>query len=117
MFTPNARIRVYVCREATSMQKSFAGLQGMVRCILEHDPLSGHLFCFFNRRCNYVKALWWDVSGFCIWAKKLSRGTFAVPSAAEITLSELQRVLDGIDFKVVRQRRRFFYFPEANCEK
>ncbi len=105
MFSASARVRVYVCREPTDMRKSFAGLQGMVRGVLERDPLSGHLFCFFNRRENYAKVLWWDVSGYCIWAKKLSRGTFSRPSIEELTLSELQQILDGIDLGAKRKRR------------
>ena len=90
-----SRVRVYVCREATDMRCSFRGLSGKVRSVLKEDPLSGHLFCFMNRRKNYVKLLYWDRSGYCIWSKKLTRGTFYLPSMTEITIDNLSQILSG----------------------
>ena len=73
MFSPSARVRVYVCQEAVDMRKSFSGLSGVVRQLLRKDPLSGHAFLFLNRRRNYVKVLWWDETGYCIYGKRLAR--------------------------------------------
>ena len=111
MLAPSSRIRVYVCREATDMRCSFNGLSGLVRGKLEQDPLSGHLFCFFNRRRNYVKVLYWDTSGYCIWAKRLVRGTFTVPQSEQIRVADLQSVLDGIDLKVTKRKERYSFIP------
>jgi len=33
----------------------------------DQDPLSGHLFLFFNRKGDRIKILFWDADGFCIW--------------------------------------------------
>jgi len=112
VLNPSSRIRVYVCREATDMRCSFNGLCGLVRGKLRQDPLSGHLFCFFNRRRNYVKVLYWDTSGYCIWAKRLVRGTFAVPSVEEIRAADLHSVLDGIDLKAAKRKKHFSFIPE-----
>ncbi len=111
MLSPSSRLRVYVCREAVDMRCSFNGLCGLVRGKLQQDPLSGHLFCFFNRRRNYVKILFWDTSGYCIWAKRLIRGTFSVPSLEEICVADLQSVLAGIDLKVAKRRKHFSFIP------
>ncbi|MBU1947534.1 MAG: transposase, partial [Candidatus Eisenbacteria bacterium] len=35
---------------------------------LSEDPLSGSLYMFINRRGNYVKAVYWDRTGFCLFA-------------------------------------------------
>jgi len=103
--------RIFVCTKATNMRCSFSGLTSQVKHVIEQDPLSGHLFVFFNRRADYVKALYWDDSGFCIWSKRLEVGTFEVPKSKdnklEITPSKLKLILDGISLKSVRQRKRF----------
>ena len=93
------------------MRCSFNGLSGLVRNVLHEDPLSGHLFCFFNRRRNYIKILYWDTSGYCIWAKRLVRGTFCVPRLEQITMSELHSALDGIELDAIKRKKRFSFVP------
>lgn len=72
-------VRIFVCLAPTDLRRSFDGLAGMVAGVLSEDPLSGHLFVFRNRRADLIKILYWDRSGYCIWAKRLERGTFRFP--------------------------------------
>ena len=58
--------RILAYTEAVDMRKSFAGLTGAERTIVDKDPLSGHAFCFFNRPRNYLKVLFWDGNGYCV---------------------------------------------------
>ena len=51
------------------MRKSFDGLIGLVQGTLREDVLSGSLFVFFNRRATIVKLVFWDRTGFCVFAK------------------------------------------------
>ncbi|XXG32170.1 MAG: IS66 family insertion sequence element accessory protein TnpB [Ferrovum myxofaciens] len=51
-------------------------LYALARNEMKQDPLSGHLFCFINRRANQIKVLYWDRSGFCLWSKRLEQGRF-----------------------------------------
>ncbi len=74
MFFPESRVRVFVHGRPVDMRKSFTGLIALTKHALKQDPLSGHLFVFVNRRGDYLKALYWDRSGFCLWAKRLERG-------------------------------------------
>ncbi len=48
------------------MRRSFDGLSGLVSEVIKEDPMSGHLFVFFNKRKNLSKTLWWDRSGYLL---------------------------------------------------
>jgi transposase len=101
-------VQVYIAREPVDIRKSYDGLSGCVEQILQADPLSGHLFVFFNRRRNQVKILVWDRTGFCIYCKRLEQGSFTLPPADMITdFARLLLVFEGIDLSGSRQRRRF----------
>lgn len=104
-------VRVFICREPVDMRKSFNGLTGCVEQLLRSDPLSGHLYAFFNRKGSMVKILVWDRTGFCIYAKRLEQGRFsyqsACPGTHEIDFARLLLVLEGIDLAGSRRRKRF----------
>jgi transposase len=96
------------------MRKSFDGLAAATREIVGQDPMSGHLFAFFNRRADIVKVLFWDRAGFCVLAKRLERGRFHLPRPAaggaaslEIEAAELALILEGIDLRGARRRPRW----------
>ena len=112
MLIPSSRVRVFVCMSSIDMRKSFTGLSGVVRSILNADPLNGHVFVFFNSRRNYVKLLWWDRTGYCIVAKKLTRGTYASISKGTITIAELLQVLEGVELVDRKKSRLYEYFPD-----
>lgn len=105
-------VRVFIARDATDMRKSFDGLANETRRVIEKDPLSGHLFVFFNRRRTLVKVLYWDRNGYCVVAKRLERGTFHLPRATEhgvieVEAAELALILEGIDLDSARRRPRW----------
>jgi transposase len=84
-------------------------LLSLVQNVLEEDPLSDTLFVFFNRRGNYLKALYWDRSGYCIWAKRLERGSFIsnwrFAKSREMDCTELKLLLEGVEEK--RRKMRY----------
>ena len=101
-------VQVYIAQEPVDMRKSYDGLSGCVEQILHADPLSGHMFVFFNRRRNQVKILVWDRTGYCIYCKRLELGRFTLPSGETVTdFARLLLVLEGIDLSEARQRKRF----------
>jgi transposase len=101
------------------MRKSFDGLQGMVQECLGQDPLSGHLFLFFNRRRDRIKILFFERDGLVIWYKRLEAGTFQRLDTAlrtdrtsgqagiELTATELALLLSGVDLATARHRKRY----------
>ena len=112
-----ASVRIYVALGATDMRKSFDGLSGVVQDVLSLDPFSGHVFAFCNRRRTLLKMLLWDRSGFFLFAKRLEQGTYAWPEhdgdgdSLRVTMKELMCVLEGIDLRDARMRKRMKRLP------
>ena len=67
----------------TDMRKQFNGLSALAERVLKQDPFSGHLFVFRGRRGDLVKIVWWDGQGACMFSKRLEKGRFVWPSAAD----------------------------------
>ena len=108
-----ASVRIFLCLEPADMRRSFDGLSGMVRSILEQSPTCGHLFVFRNRRRDRLKVLWWDRDGLAIFYKRLERGTFQMLTTTndaegiELDYSQLVNLLDGLDLRTGRRRNRY----------
>lgn len=117
MFFPEARIRVQVYGRPVDLRQSFDGLVALTRHALREDPLSGQLFVFFNRRSTLVKVLYWDRTGFCLWAKRLEAGRFipdwAKASTRETDWTGLKLLLEGIEPGRIRKRFRLPETPEV----
>ena len=107
------RVRVFLCTSRTDMRKGFDTLAVLVREGLGYDPLSGHLFLFIGRRRDRLKILYWDRDGYALWYKRLETGTFRMPVAkpdaasVELKASELAMLLEGIDLRSIKRRKRF----------
>ena len=56
MFGLGLATKIYVAIEAVDMRKGFEGLYGLVRDQLGADPLSGHLFLFFQSHAHAPKS-------------------------------------------------------------
>ncbi|MBL4836796.1 MAG: IS66 family insertion sequence element accessory protein TnpB, partial [Kordiimonadaceae bacterium] len=91
--------RIWLAAGVTDMRKGFNGLSMLVQKALREDPFSGHLFVFRGRRGDLCKIIWWDGQGACLFTKRLERGRFVWPLAADgkITLraSQLSMLLEG----------------------
>lgn len=111
MWLPDSNVRIWLYSQPTDMRKSFKGLSGLVRNVLEENPLSGALFVFVNRRRTHLKILYFDGSGYCIWMKRLEQGCFQSPvgegQSIELDRTTLTLILDGIDLNSVQKRKRF----------
>jgi transposase len=108
MFFPEGQIRVHLYGQPVDMRKSFDGLYALTRQGLGQDPLSGQLFVFINRRATQMKVLYWDRTGFCVWAKRLEQGRFVSDwrkvATREMDWTALKLLLEGIEERVVRKR-------------
>jgi|WetSurSiteA1Bulk_404760.scaffolds.fasta_scaffold115724_2 transposase len=114
MLTLPPSTRVFVAAQSVDMRRSFDGLALATRNLMGEEPLSGHLFTFFNRASTIVKILFWDRSGWCLYAKRLEKGTFKLPKdlaqgrrSFEVEAAELALILEGIDLHGARRRQRW----------
>lgn len=105
-------VRVFVATRPVDMRRGFDGLAALVSCVLERDPLVGHLFVFANRRADRIKVLWFDGNGFALYYKRLEIGRFhwlleedLLESSHEICAADLGLILQGIDLRGARRRR------------
>jgi len=119
MFFPEGQVRVHVYGRPVDMRKSFDGLHALTRQALGLDPLSGQLFVFINRRATQMKVLYWDRSGFCVWAKRLEAGRFVSDwrriETREMDWTGLKLLLEGIEPKVVRKRYQLMHRADTNA--
>jgi hypothetical protein len=62
-------VEIWCATTPTDLRRGPDGLSGLVRSQLHADPLSGHLFVFFNRKADRLKILYWAV-GYALshWA-------------------------------------------------
>jgi transposase len=95
--------RIWIVAGVTDMRRGFTGLAGMVQTALEENPFSGQVYIFRGRRGDLIKVLWYDDDGLCLFAKRLERGRFVWPQAANGTVSltraQLSMLLEGIDWR------------------
>lgn len=110
MFFPEQQVRVFLYGEPVDMRRSYDGLYAIARHAMRQDPLAGHLFAFINRRATQIKVLYFDRSGWCIWAKRLEQGRLLsdwnAVATQEIDITQLKLLLEGIEVKRRRHRYR-----------
>jgi transposase len=103
--------RILVAVEPVDGRKGIDSLGGVVRSVLQGDPLSGDLFVFKNRRGDKLKILAWMGDGFALYLRRLERGTFAFPTARDasvlVTPTQLAMILGGLDPATTRERPRY----------
>lgn len=107
-------VRIFVVTQLVDGRKGADSLMTIVRDLLAHDPLSGHLYVFFTLRSDGVRIVYWDRNGFANWSKRLERGRFHPAfsddgrlTASAVESAELGLILEGIDLTGARRRPRW----------
>jgi transposase len=106
MFVPD-NIEILVCTEAIDMRKGADGLAGLVRDVLQDEPLARKMFVFQSKRKDRVKILYWHYNGFAVWSKRIQRGKFIFPTGTaggvKLRRAALRMILEDVDLKSLRQ--------------
>jgi transposase len=113
MFFPESRVRVYLYGQAVDMRKSFDGLYAVARAAFPQDATGGDLYVFVSRSGRQIKVLYFDRSGWCVWAKRLEAGRFIADWSKarthEIDCTGLKMLLEGIEPR--RHLKRYRHDP------
>ncbi|MEM7515671.1 MAG: IS66 family insertion sequence element accessory protein TnpB [Planctomycetota bacterium] len=97
-------VKVFAYARPADLRKGYNGLFGLVQEELGHDPLTGAMYVFVNRRRTSCKVLFWDGTGLCLFCKRLEEGQFAsfwrggesrVP--VSLTSAEMMLFLEGCE--------------------
>ena len=114
MLSLPSSVRLFLATQPVDGRKGMDSLAAIARSVFGHDPLLGHLYVFFSKRCDRVRIVYWDRSGFAMWTKRLERGRFHAPFSSDGKLSvsaldaaELGLILEGIDLAGARRRKRW----------
>jgi transposase len=95
--------KIYLACRPTDMRRGFNGLSAQVANVLREDPYSGHLFVFRGKRGDYIKILYWDGTGLCLFAKRLEISGFSWPpivdDCMQLTQGQLALLIEGIDWR------------------
>jgi transposase len=95
--------KVYLACRPVSMRYGFDGLAAQVAHVLQADPFSGHLFLFRSKRADYLKILYCDGTGLCLFAKRLEAGKFLWPpivdGAMTLTPAQLALLVEAMDWR------------------
>ena len=100
-----AGVQVYVASTPVDFRKGATGLMALVRDG-GADPFSGALYVFRSKRADRIKAVWFDGTGVCLFAKTLEEAQFCWPRIVLATVrlnhTQLLALVDGLDWKKVR---------------
>jgi transposase len=95
--------KVFLACRPVDLRNGFDGLAAKVQQMIGADPFSGQLFLFRGKRGDYLKALYWDGSGLCLFAKRLEKGKFVWPPIVDdglrLTPAQLALLIEGIDWR------------------
>jgi len=107
-------VRLFVASQPVDGRKGADSLMVIVRDVFGQDPLSGHLFVFFSKRCERIRVVYWDRNGFATWTKRLEIGRFRPSFSADgrltsmpVEAAELALIVEGIELAGARRQRRW----------
>lgn len=101
MIALTAKSRILLARKPADFRRGIDGFQALCRNHLEQDPMQDAWFVFLNRSRTQIRILHYDINGFWLMTKRLSRGHFSLPRSSAViadtlTAAELSQLLKGL---------------------
>ena len=100
----SAASEIYIVTGYTDMRKSIDGLCAIIEHEFHMDPNRPSLYLFCGRRCDRIKLLLWEPTGFVLLYKRLSgTGRYQWPrsraEARSLTWQEFDWLTSGLDIE------------------
>lgn len=106
----SGRHKIWLYTGVADMRKQFDGLSALVKNQLQMSAQLGDWFVFVNRKRTMMKVLYYHQGGYCLWSKRLERGTFAKVSGTGnkvgLNTAQLQCLIDGVYWQKGKQNKR-----------
>lgn len=102
----------YMYTGITDFRKEYNGLYGIVKTILESNPLDGSVYLFINKRRNQLRLLVYYTEGLFLLCKRLEIGTLEMiktetkETKLNINWTQLTCIMQGIKLHSIRYRKR-----------
>lgn len=95
--------KVFLVCKPIDLRNGFDGLAAKAKEMIGADPFSGHLFLFRGKRGDYLKCLYYDGTGLCLFAKRLEKGRFVWPPLIDggmvLTPAQLALLIEAMDWR------------------
>ena len=107
-------IPIYLHKVPVDFRKSINGLSVIVVESMQLPITEPSLFVFCNKSRRQLKVLYWDITGFALWQKRLEQDTFKWPlrhSTDIVTLTHEQWcwLLRGFDIAKLNPHSPIYY--------
>ncbi len=67
-------------------------------------------YFYFLANAQKIKILYWDKNEFCLWYKRLEKGSFKIPDNKEkINYEQVRWLLDGLDINNLQRHKKLSY--------
>lgn len=102
--------KIYIACGYTDLRRGIDGLSTIVQKQFQLDPFTNSLFLFCGRRCDRIKALYWENDGFVLLYKRLENGAYQWPrteaEARQLTSQQYRWLMEGLSVEQPKAHRQ-----------
>lgn len=92
--------KVYIAIGYSDLRHGIDGFATIIQNTFHMNPQSSALFLFCGRRCDRIKALYWDGDGYILLYKRLENGQYQWPRTTEelkeLTPQQFRWLMEGL---------------------
>ena len=105
--------QIWLAVAPVDMRRGIDGLSCIVQEALGQSPCAGSAYIFRNRAGNRLRLLVWDGNGVWLCQRRLHRGSFIWPKAADtcftISQEQWQWLIAGVDWQRLSAKPNLFW--------